>query len=141
MATIQELGLVEDANYEGQGVTVKHVDVEERLDLVKTSKKVLYVQDGEKLRKVTLAKVQDVSLPDGVQPVEKEEQVAVQVPLAEGLNTNTNYEGQGLKVKHLDHENALFELVRTSEKLVFYRDAQGKVCRMFPKKLAEVVTE
>lgn len=52
-----------------------------------------------------------------------------------GLKHNANYEDMGVEVKHED--KGWFPLIRTSLKMAFYLDSEGKERRMSMAKLAE----
>lgn len=134
---LESFGLKEDALYRGSDVQVKHKDKEDWFPLLRTTKKTLFYKEGEQERKMTLKKLEAVE-GDGNQgeAAVREQRQPEKTELALGLLTNTNYEGSGVEVEHVDKEGR-FPLIATSNKMVWYKE-DGNKRKMTIGKLAGV---
>lgn len=133
---VKDLGLVPDADYLGQGVEIViDGEVDLRYNLVRTAKKILFVDKDGEVKRLTLKKVhsaENIVEPVGVKVVNKPKRD----PLKLGLESNTDYSGQNILVEHADKGE--FSLVRTSAKLVFAEDSEGNKVRFTLPKLVRV---
>lgn len=122
--SLQALGLQHNADYEGQGVEIKHADKGWH-PLVRTSLKMAFYTDGQgKERRMSLAKLEDARGVERAEPETKEEKEPEQSRLAMGLFTNTDYSGDEIEVHH-KKEDLWYPLVRTSNQ-VLYIDKGGE---------------
>lgn len=138
LTKMSDVNLVPNSDYDNQNsrVEVFHNGKQEWYPLVRTASKVLFYEDEEgNVRKMTLKTLGDVNFVDGLEntyPVSKvkEEATPEKNPIVNGgsILTNTNYEGHGFQVLHRD--KGWFELLGTSNKVLYYKNKEGKKTRL-----------
>jgi hypothetical protein len=128
--TIENFGLIHNADYRGCQVEVKHKNGE-WYPLVRVANKILYYEDYEEnIRRMNLGSLEDVNYINGTaDPVvgNSESNEPSSAPMVDILWTNTYYSEYNLEVNHID--KGWFPLVRTSNKMVYYLE-DGKERRM-----------
>lgn len=140
---IKEFGLIPNADYTGCQVEVEHKDGS-WYPLVKTANKILFYEDyDENIRRMnpgSLVNVNFINGKENTEPVvaDSKNDQPTQVEIVEGVYSNTNYEGEGILVNHID--KGWFPLVRTSNKVIYYLE-DNKVRRLTLKKFGGIKKE
>lgn len=133
--------LTANSDYKGCEVEIFHKPTENWFSLVETKNAIVMYKDKDgSVRRAKLESIGDVRFGKGEEntsPVllDKGNNAPPVEKMVDGLMTNTSYEGSGLEVNHLD--KGWLPLVRTANKVIFYRDGDT-VRRMTPKKFGGV---